>query len=274
MDKLIIIDEFYQTVSKILQYEETQEINELTKKILSYICKIYQDEANFQSYLQMVLLARCMKTLDETRFLNIEEKRNDTLTKVLKIKAKYINDECVDKQTIFEKISFIEHLSKQAFRGDTLCCKLLAMMNLLGLFIEQDEISAINIYKILAFNGDIFSMKVLSQIYKDLNQEDTSKIWLEAETIVSGSLKKLQPYLTDANKDYSDEAVRISQIILSVINRSGKCKKDFMDITLLYYLASTKQSFHQLIKEICNSDTNGYVLLVKESIFKNKKYGF
>ena len=113
---------------------------------------------------ELIETTSCIKTLGDAVALDLEDDLDPNKSFIFSLKAKILNDEKIKNLTSFDQDIFIDELIKSASNGDIYSCKLLAILNELGLIIDKNVDTAKLIYKMISYTGDLYSLYYLINI--------------------------------------------------------------------------------------------------------------
>lgn len=268
-----ILLEYFNTIKMLLKFEENDVIKDLCSKVLNHILQCVGGSNLLLECTGLIENTSCIKTLGDAVALDLEDDIDSNKSFIFSLKAKILNDEKIKNLTSFDQDIFIDELTKSASNGDIYSCKLLAILNELGLIVDKNFDTAKLIYKMISYTGDLYSLYYLINITK--KNKDENKVLKDVFDLYLKHQSLFIPVLNnDLAINYSEDVKGYVELILCNKNRIKNKKLELAEVVFLYYLVITNDDLDTKLSNICNISNDGYCLVLREKHFKNKKYGF
>lgn len=275
-DYKLIMSEFYETMDSVLMFEWCKGNNELSSKVLELILRIYNQNHLVKECNRLLEKAATLQTITDCNILDFEniDLTNDERI-ILDIKAQRILKQKVEEVRVFDLDIIMEETKRNMLKGVIGACKLYAICNWLELNSDAKRLKAINLWETLAYSGDEFSMLALIYAYHTLKDDENEKVWNEVYHIIRNSKETLSPIIEENYYNNSSlGALQKSEIILSIMNASREKENELLNLAQIYYAINSKDTQDKKIENICNKETNYYILLLREKRIGKKKFGF
>lgn len=275
-DYKLIMSEFYETMDSVLMFEWCKGNNELSSKVLDLILRIYNQNHLVKECNRLLEKAATLQTITDCNILDFEniDLTNDERI-ILDIKAQRILKQKVEEVRVFDLDIIMEETKRNMLKGVIGACKLYAICNWLELNSDAKRLKAINLWETLAYSGDEFSMLALIYAYHTLKDDENEKVWNEVYHIIRNSKETLSPIIEENYYNNSSlGALQKSEIILSIMNVSREKENELLNLAQIYYAINSKDTQDKKIENICNKETNYYILLLREKRIGKKKFGF
>lgn len=275
-DYKLIMSEFYETMDNVLMFEWCKGNKELSSQVLNLILRINNQDHLYKECNKLLEKAATLQNITDCNILDFEniDLTNDERI-ILDIKAQRILKQKVEEVRVFDLDIIMEETKRNMLKGEVDACKLYAIYNWLELSNETKRLKAINLWETLAYSGDEFSMLALIYAYHILEDEENEKAWNEIYHIIRNSKETLSPIIEENYYNSSSlGALQKSEIILSIMNVNREKENGLLNLAQIYYAINSKDTQDKKIENICNKDTNYYILLLREKRIGKKKFGF
>ena len=267
----IVLQEYYNIVAPLLEFEECDKICEIEHKVLSFLCEIMECSELYQECWALIDNAKCLQAFADGALLFSSDSRCENVA--FDIKMEVLKENNINKIKKFNEGIFIQDMKHQANIGDRNSCKLLAAMSWLGMIIPPNQGVAHSIWSVLAVSGDWVSMDMLIYVCKSLDKTDADK-WTHVKEILCSEYDSFSAIAQYSNYlNYREEEVQLANLIMYVSQmKDGKSVK-IIDRPMLHYILYSRDDYKTKMVKI-SSDTNFYLAMHVEDKYADKEYGF
>ncbi len=275
-DYKYIMAEFYETMYNVLPYEWSTSNEEFSKEVLNLLLLISGQVDSKEQCFELLCQASNLQTITDRNILswNLGEISNSEKI-VFDLKSTVLKKKDVHTLSTFDIDIILKSIENDITLGSKYACKLFACMNWLGLGVEKNQKNAISIWETLAYSGDDFSMQALNYAYSELQDKEKAQVWHEVHEILNINKDSLCPIIEENYYETSsEEAIKKAELILCIINSNRNNEKKGLNLSQLYYAINSQDTQDNKIINLCDPQTNYYLLLLREKRIGNKKFGF
>lgn len=268
---------FYETIDTTLKYKNDEENQMFVEKIFKSILTIFNQQSLFDQGMKLIKKANCLNTIADANMLNLEDILSIDEKMVMELKSELLFSSNISYTKTFNQVEVMELIYEKALSGYQNSCMLLAILNWFGINVTKRPEVAQKIWKMLAYNGNVYAIECLIYSYKTTKDLEAEKKWITIKEIYSKTKDYFMTVIdNDIKENYSKDCILEVEKILCVINRNRHedSNKKKLNLSLLYYVSNSKQSHQEIINNICNYECDGYIASLRENYFKNKQYTF
>lgn len=275
-DYKYIMAEFYETMYNVLPYEWSTSNEQFSKEVLNLVLLISGQVDCKEQCFELLNQASNLQTVTDRNILNWNLDEVSIPERiVLDLKSTVLKRKDVHTLSTFDIDIVLKNVKRDITLGSKCACKLYACMNWLGIGVEKKPENAIAIWETLAYDGDEFSMQALKYAYSEINDKHKAQIWEEVYEILNINSDSLCPIIEENYYETSsEEAIQKAELILCIINSNRTSEKKGLNLSQLYYAINSQDTQDNKIINLCDPQTNYYLLLLREKRIGNKKFGF
>lgn len=266
-----IIREFYSTVAFLLRYDCCEETAKTEEGIIDLLCRIHGCQEEKEDAWYLIEEARCLQLCTDEGLMRTVMSSQGTVL-AMKLEALQLNR--IERTRPFDPNTFIKELKETADLGSKNACKLLACLYWLGILIPENKGVAVKIWSALAVNGDWEAMETLIFAYEEGGNLKEANKWQSIFTILQTEYESFSSVaLQSRYRDYSEEEVQLANLIMFIRQNNAKKDETLIDRAMLHYVLESKDDYEYKMERLA-SDTNYYLLMKREDMYSDKKFGF
>ena len=266
-----MLQEYYNIISPLLEFEDCDKIREIERKVLSFLCEILECNKFFEDCWKLIDSAKCLQSSSDGALLFSSDSCHDNVA--FDIKMEVLKENNINKTKKFIEDFFIQELKRKANIGERNSCKLLAAISWLGVIVSSNVSVAQNIWSVLAVSGDWVSLDMLIYGYQSLNKTEAEK-WTHVKEILRSEYESFSAIAQYSNySNYREDEVQLANLIMFVSQRKDRKTVKTIERPMLHYILNSEDDYSTKMEKL-SSDTNYYLAMHVENKYANKKYGF
>ena len=267
----IVLQEYYNIVSPLLEFEDCDTIREIERKVLSFLCEVMGCDKLCEDCWELIDSAKCLQSFADGALLFSSDSCRDNIA--FDIKMESLKENNINKVKKFIEELFIQELKQKANMGERNSCKLLATMSWLSVGVSSNIGVAQNIWSMLAVSGDWVSLDMLIYVYQSLNKTE-AEMWKHVKEILYSEYESFSAIAQYSNySDYLEEEVQLANLIMFVSQMKDRRAAKTIDRPMLHYVLNSGDDYKTKMVKL-SSDTNYYLAMHVENKYANKEYGF
>lgn len=267
----IVLHEYYNIVSPLLEFEDCDKIREIERKVLSFLCEIMECDKLCEDCWALIDSAKCLQSIADGALLFSSDSCRDNIA--FDIKMEVLKENNINKIKKFIEDLFIQELKRKANIGERNSCKLLATMSWLGVIVSPNVSVAQNIWSVLAVSGDWVSLDMLIYVYQSINKTEAEK-WTHVKGILCSEYESFSAIAQYSNySNYREDEVQLANLIMFVSQTKDRKAGKTIERPMLHYILNSGDDYKTKMVKL-SSDTNYYLAMHVENKYANKEYGF
>ena len=267
MTKRKILIEYYETISRVLQFEPNKERKNLTERVLKLLLDIFS-EADKDEILGAVEAVECLQTKSDAILMMADGVHAEE--PAFAIKAELIRGLGIEKLKSFDLPMLYIQTERAALGGEKCSCKLLAAMKWLGIGTAEDQTAALEMWKTLAANGDDAAISAVIYACGALGNADEKEKWAKTQVLFLTAELAFLPMVFAISGETEAE---LANLILAIKSKGKQNGKTCVDRAMAHYILYADDSFEEKLKAV-SSEESFYPILWKSHQYKGKKFGF
>lgn len=263
-----ILIEYYETISEVLQFELNKESRDLSEKILKLLLNIFGEVDEDNEILRSVGAAECLQTASDAILMIADGVQSEE--PAFAIKAELIRGLGIEKLKCFDLPMLHIQTEHAALGGEKYSYKLLASMKWLGIGMPKDQVTALEMWKTLAVNGDDAAVFAVIYACGALGNTGEKEKWEKAQSTLLEAERAFLPMVLSKSDDAGAE---LANLILAIKGKGKQKGKAGIDRAMAHYILYADDGFEDKLK-VVSSETNFYPILWKSHKYEGKKFGF
>lgn len=268
----MIIKEYFNIISPLLAFEECEINCEAENQVLALLCEVKKCNELFDGCRLLIDRAKCLQVYSDGSMLG--EADTAQLGVIYDIKMEVLTECGIDRLRKFDECIFIDELKADANLGDSNSCKLLAFLNWMGLIVPKNQVSAQNLWSVLAMNGDRLSIEMLIYSYESAGDAGQTEKWTHIHNILLAEYEAFSAIaLYSDYEDCTEEEVQIANLIMLISQKNSLKGTAKVNRSMIHYMLNSKSDYRTKMDKL-SSETNYYLAMHIEDKCCERRCGF
>lgn len=267
-----IMQEYFDTIAPLLEYESNSQTQEIECEILALICGYYNREDLTCDCIDCAERVRSLQMCEDEAFL--KNSLHVHFDAVFDLKMNVLLENNLHRIKAYDEWIFSIDLKKRANLGQMQACKLLACLYWMGMVFEKNRQIAMRIWSMLATNGDWSAIRALIYAYCKLHDFENQTKWENVLHVLQNEYESFSSVaLHEEYGKCSKQEIELANLIMFIRQKNSEKNEHVIDRPMIHYILESKDAYEKKM-QMLSCSPNYYVIMNSKDRCTDRRIGF